>query len=455
MKSNALLLLLLSVSNGATAVKFISGPDGWASAIGFNASEQHWDDIPGPEQNIRVAAAAPKRQELKSRAVGIPGAKSVKIRYGPYTVPAPAVAGGEGMVWNSPSPSIDKPCSKCMIVGMNAGLEFADGSDANTDSKMWLHHMVLFNIGTNAWDATCTVFGLPHMIVGSLPASSERIFSSGNERTMILFNPPDKSPKVGYPVFAADRFGLIADLMNMNPTSKQVWMTMYYDYVEDHPSGFDEMKPVWFDVAQCGISEVGGGTAGSNFKISSSPWTANFDGEIMGVGGHIHDGGVNLEVVSQGQVVCNSSAWYGTNEEAKKRADIIRTGGIPSPNLGPSIQMGSGSGGHDHAGGQHIIAMSVCGEMAPHNGSPASPLKSSKVTKGTSWTIKAYYDYKKFAGMKSNSGGMDTVMGISIMFVRASKKMRLGDGAGGAGGAVAPRPKSAGAAPPKRAGSKF
>ena len=49
--------------------------------------------------------------------------------------------------------------------------------------------MVLFNIGTGAWDATCTVFGLPHMIVGSLPASSERIFSSGNERTTVFFNP--------------------------------------------------------------------------------------------------------------------------------------------------------------------------------------------------------------------------------------------------------------------------
>jgi hypothetical protein len=49
--------------------------------------------------------------------------------------------------------------------------------------------MVLFNIGTGAWDATCTAFGLPHMIVGTLPASSERIFSSGNERTTIFFNP--------------------------------------------------------------------------------------------------------------------------------------------------------------------------------------------------------------------------------------------------------------------------
>jgi len=279
------------------------------------------------------------------------------------------------------------------------------------------------------------------MIVGSLPASSERIFSSGNERTMALFNPPvlvaDKVEKVGYPIFASDRFGLIADLMNMNPTSKQVWMTMYYDYVEDHPAGWDEMKPIWFDVNQCGTSEVGGGSAGSNFKVSSTPWTASFEGEVMGVGGHIHDGGINLEVISNGQVACNSTAWYGTNEEAKKRADIIKAGGVPSANLAPSMVIGSSppgkaGGGHDHAGGQHIIAMSVCGELAGHNGSPVAPLKISKVTKGQSWTIRAYYDYKKFTGMKNNRGGMDTVMGIAIMFVRASKKMRT------AGGVAAP-----------------
>jgi hypothetical protein len=50
--------------------------------------------------------------------------------------------------------------------------------------------MVMFNIGKGANDATCTVFGAPHLIVGSLPMSSERIFSSGNERTTTFFNPP-------------------------------------------------------------------------------------------------------------------------------------------------------------------------------------------------------------------------------------------------------------------------
>jgi hypothetical protein len=50
--------------------------------------------------------------------------------------------------------------------------------------------MVLFNIGKNTGDATCRSLGLPHMIVGTSVAGSERIFSSGNERTPVFFNPP-------------------------------------------------------------------------------------------------------------------------------------------------------------------------------------------------------------------------------------------------------------------------
>jgi hypothetical protein len=49
--------------------------------------------------------------------------------------------GGEGMIWNQPTPTISKPCSDCMILGMNAGLEYTDGSDANTDTGLWLHHV--------------------------------------------------------------------------------------------------------------------------------------------------------------------------------------------------------------------------------------------------------------------------------------------------------------------------
>lgn len=40
------------------------------------------------------------------------------------------------MINNMPSPSVDKPCQNCMILGMNAGLEYPDGADANTDVRL-------------------------------------------------------------------------------------------------------------------------------------------------------------------------------------------------------------------------------------------------------------------------------------------------------------------------------
>src|SRR3954468_24440428 len=95
---------------------------------------------------------------------------------------------------------------------------------------------------------------------------------------------------IGYPVYSKDRFGLITDLMNMNPTAKTVYLTMYYDYIDGHPAHFKEVKPVWFDVAQCGISEVNGRTPGAKFNINAGAWRANFDGEVLQAGGHLHDG---------------------------------------------------------------------------------------------------------------------------------------------------------------------
>jgi hypothetical protein len=87
--------------------------------------------------------AAPRKIDLPAR-VEVNGAKAVKIRYGPYKVPNMNVKnflGEEGALWNYPDPRVDKPCDQCTIVGMNAGLEYPDGKNANIDTGLWLHHV--------------------------------------------------------------------------------------------------------------------------------------------------------------------------------------------------------------------------------------------------------------------------------------------------------------------------
>jgi hypothetical protein len=168
MKATTLFLTILSAADIGAAEKFLVGPPGWAQSIGINVTEPEYHPRLAARQ-ARQAKSSGAKTVLKNRTPHIKNSKSVKIRYGPFTIKgggayvlslyslapfgqeyAPALAvkanithsnGGEGMIWNQPTPTISKPCSDCMIVGMNAGLEYPDGRDANTDTGLWLHHV--------------------------------------------------------------------------------------------------------------------------------------------------------------------------------------------------------------------------------------------------------------------------------------------------------------------------
>jgi hypothetical protein len=46
--------------------------------------------------------------------------------------------GEKGMLWNYPDLQIERPCSgECTLLKQLAGLEYADGSEANINSGMW------------------------------------------------------------------------------------------------------------------------------------------------------------------------------------------------------------------------------------------------------------------------------------------------------------------------------
>lgn len=76
--------------------------------------------------------------------------------------------------------------------------------------------------------------------------------------------------------------------MNMNMVDKIVYMTMTYDVIEGAlPSGWKDIKVVWFDAAQCGTSEVAAYKQTGKYTIPTRPWTPNFDGDIIGVGAHV------------------------------------------------------------------------------------------------------------------------------------------------------------------------
>ena len=57
----------------------------------------------------------------------------------------------------------------------------------------------------------------------------------------------------------------------MNTAAKPAYLTIYYDYIDGHPAGMEEVKPVWLDAAQCGTSEIGGRSAGAKFDFGNIP----------------------------------------------------------------------------------------------------------------------------------------------------------------------------------------
>jgi hypothetical protein len=124
-----------------------------------------------------------------------------------------------GMLWNYPDINIEKPCVECTLLKQWAGLEFPDGTDANIDTGMWLHHMVQFASGPTRWDAVCySSVSLPHVAVFLSPSSAERYFSSGNERSVYDFNKggKDMSYGTGYHLTSPDRYAFLVELMNTN-----------------------------------------------------------------------------------------------------------------------------------------------------------------------------------------------------------------------------------------------
>jgi hypothetical protein len=347
------------------------------------------------------AGAAPRFVNLEQRRKQVPESKSVKVRYGPYKVPdmkRKNILGEGGSLWNFADNSVQKPCDECTIIGMNAGLEYADGTNANIDTGLWLHHMVVMNIGVGREDATCSgnSFSLPHILLGTSPKMSERIFSSGNERTEAFL--PDWNIKdVGYKLKKNDRFSLIVDLMNENLETALVYMTIYYDFVPGLPEHYDHMRPVWLDIAQCLTSEYPAPKQTGWFAVDAPQWTSTFDGEIIGLAGHTHDGGQAVLVTIDGKTACNSTATYGGKPEYYSKHAM-----------------------HEGSATEHLSAMKVC---AGEN------VGVKEVKKGQKWNLKAIYDYDRNKGDLHDSGKQANIMGIAIVFVREKKQDKRSTGA--------------------------
>ncbi|KAM7188609.1 hypothetical protein V8F20_010496 [Naviculisporaceae sp. PSN 640] len=307
------------------------------------------------------------------------------ISYGPFTVPGT----GENHGMKTFSSLIAPPCTDCYITHAQADLQYPNGTYANVNTGMWLHHVVISNL--NRTGAVCSMY-------------ADYVFASGNERTPanICVN---GTQKAGYFIAPGSIFHLGTELMNELPQARDAIVVIDWEFVPLSSSAttaaeFKHATPLWLDIdGACSLrgSEVPVPTDKKIFSMSMSPpWKATFAADtILWVMAHIHDGGENLVVTRNGVEVCDAVAGYGESE------------GYVSMVLHEHV---AGAGG-GHMGKRHTT-------RTPHVSSlsSCSPVGKEKVQVGDEWSVVANYNLEKYAAT-SEGDGLAPIMGISMVYV--------------------------------------
>lgn len=301
---------------------------------------------------------------LKAQFFSEYNSSRVQISYGPFTAPSSTQNNGmkDFQIGN-----ITKPCSNCLITFMEAGLQYPNGTYANSNTGMWLHHTVLYNL--NRSDAVCT-------------KSPDRFFASGNERTPINIC-VNGTQKAGYFLNETDTIAMLVELMNEMVEPRGAVVTITFEYIPTVPSGFDLVTPVWLDIGNCTTSDMPA-QANTTFEYSSAPWTSDISGQILDVAGHIHDGGTYIEVLQNNKMICNCSAAYGQSE------GYIETGPMNMPMMNMDMV--------------HVSSIVSC----PNDGT---------LKKGDTLGVTAHYDTSEYAPMMNGDGSLAPIMGISLLYI--------------------------------------
>jgi hypothetical protein len=164
---------------------------------------------------------------------------------------------------------------------------------------------------------------LHHFVIGALnkvdPACPGRkeagmfvqpLIGSGMERTPISFPDP-----YALQVDPLDQWGAVWHLMNMTDTPKKFYVqyTLGIQYYAN-ATNTRFVTPYWADSSTCPAGTTwnvpGNGGFGS-IETRTKTWSMPFDGYIVGLGGHVHDGGISIVTKHEdGTLICENDATY-------------------------------------------------------------------------------------------------------------------------------------------------
>lgn len=186
-----------------------------------------------------------------------------------------------------------------------------------------------------------------------------------------------RTVKAGYYVGANDSLGLLLELMNEVMEARDAVLTIDWEYLPGRPRDHKLVTLVWLDIdGVCSIhgSELHPPNDMTIFSFEmQEPWmtTTSAAGEIIVGFGHLHDGGVDIQIIKNGETIFDSIARYGES------AGYVQVTEMEMDGKKMAMEM------------THISSM--------------SELSNIKTEAGDRWTVKANYDFGKHQAMMEGS----------------------------------------------------
>jgi hypothetical protein len=299
-----------------------------------------------------------------------PGAKKVRVSYGPFKIP-PSKAGamtGHGGHGDITKATPGKPmdpngyqirnllvngfCNDCTILRARALVTDEAGASMGIGSGVYLHHVIVSPLDQKSipdpWGVCEGVkLQLPKLPPGvKIPNLNSFLIVQGVENFTTWYTTKDGNFDSGYQIPKTERSALnvlTGEFVNYGKDIAKVYVTMEYDYVDGIKGGDAFMsllsvlgKNFIFihsklfilsnELTRQGCSLTAGpSAAGLGFRVnpsgveskSSRNFTIQFPGTIINARAHMHDGGSALKLFINEQLECESFARYGGTEQSQ------------------------------------------------------------------------------------------------------------------------------------------
>jgi len=179
---------------------------------------------------------------------------------------------------------------------------------------------------------------------------------------------------------------LMIDLMTEDTAPKNLTLEVAYEYQDKSSSGYKPAKMYWLSVGE--PSPPAGAAGKKQFSFNSMPMSATSSAALLYSIGHMHDGGINMNLYVSGKLVCMSKMHYNAREGYTKGRHEKRQG-------------------HAHGGSENGV---------DHISDPGACIDFGTVSAGERMTGEAVYDGSKYDLMTHN-GKLEKLMGNMRVYV--------------------------------------